>query len=113
MKKQKNDIYTTVSWRDNHQCTNCGSTKNIAVYLENIDLPPVLNNLKTYCVTCICDKRKIKTKVHNPSPMLIQELRDNGIPDIEIAKNFLGCSRQRLYQIMEDYTKAKRRLGIR
>lgn len=51
-------------------------------------------------------------KVHNPPPELIIELRKNGIPDITIAKKYLGCSRQRLYQIMEDFTEAKRRLGL-
>jgi len=52
-------------------------------------------------------------KVHNPPPKLIIELRKNGIPDTRIAKEFLGCTRQRLYQVMEEYTEARRRLGIR
>lgn len=111
-KKKINDLYTTAIWRDNHQCVGCGSTKNVAVYLDDPNFPPTLDNLKTFCVICICNKRKIKLKVHNPSPELIMELRANGIPDIKIAKEYLGCSRQYLYLIMEDYTKAKKRLGL-
>jgi len=113
MKKQSNDLYNTVLWRDNHQCSNCDGMKNIAVYLDDSKLPPTLNNLKTFCIICICNKRKIKMKVHNPPPKLIQELRANGITDLKIAKDFLGCSRQRLYQVMENWTKAKKRLGFR
>lgn len=112
MKKQLNELYNTVLWRDNRQCTNCGSQKNVAVYLDDPTQLPTLNNLKTLCIPCLCTKRKIKMKIHNPPPKLIQELRINGITDSKIAKEFLGCSRQRLYQVMEDYTKAKRRLGI-
>lgn len=112
MKKAVTNTYITALWRDNHQCTNCGGTKNVAVYLDDPDFPADLENLKTFCITCICAKRGIKLKVHNPKPELIIELRANGIPDSKIAKNYLGCSRQYLYLIMEEYTKAKRRLGI-
>lgn len=113
MKNKKNQLYDTILWRDNHQCSNCGSSKKVAVYLDNPNLPATLNNLKTLCINCVCVKRNLKMKIHNPTPELIQELRENNIPDIIIAKEFLGCSRQRLYQIMEDFTKAKRRLGLK
>lgn len=111
-KKKTTSLYLTALWRDNHQCVNCGSSKNVAVYVIDPTFAPSLTNLETLCVPCICIKRNLKLKIYDPPASLISELRRNGISDTLIAENYLGSTRQRLYQIMEEYTEAKKILNI-
>ncbi len=98
--------------RDEYSCSVCGSKKKIAVYPKNDSLPLTPDNLEVLCIPCVSQKQNLILKVHNPTPKLILQLRDNGISDTDIAEKYLGCKRQRLYQIMTDYTKAMRVLKI-
>jgi hypothetical protein len=111
-KEKKSLNYELILSRDEYACRMCGSKKNIAVYYKDEDGPATPDNQETLCVPCMCQKKGLTLKVHDPTPRIILELRDNGFSDTKIAKNFLGCTRQRIYQIMEDYTKAMRLLKI-
>lgn len=110
-KKISTNYELTLS-RDDYSCRMCGSKKNIAVYPKNETLAPTPDNLEVLCIPCMCEKKNLSLKIHNPTPKVILQLRDNGFSDTEIAEKYLGCKRQRLYQIMTEYTKAMRLLKI-